>query len=182
MTTDTPRQKIVYLFGAGASHACVHYWQSPYGILMRDLNIPMAEAVRDFVTSKGQEHFRALDDLTNDLIDEYTDYEHLITFLGDSPSALHRRFAAELRSLFETVLRKRLNNNETDLGEDRFTLYAILLDMYNVIGCPEDLHAALTINYDDFVEAAATAIGHSVDYGIAGPSGPCARCHDPQAH
>ena len=169
MTNDKPHRKVVYLFGAGASHACVDYWQSPYGILMRDLNIPMARAVHDFVTSLGQERYRVLDDLTNDLIHEHTDYEHLITFLDDSPSAIHRSFAAELRRQFEKVLRERLNHNETDLGPDRFTLYAILLDMYNVKGCPETLHAALTINYDNFIEAAATATGHALDFGIAVP-------------
>ena len=166
MTNYTHPRRVVYLFGAGASHACVDYWKSPYGILTKHLNTPLATAVRHFVTSEGQEPYRVLDDLTNDLIDEHTDYEHLTTFLEDSPSAIHRRFAAELRQLFETVLRERLANNETELGPARFTLYAILLDMYNVRGCPETLHAALTINYDDFIEAAATAIGHSVDFGM----------------
>ena len=169
MTNYTPQRKVVYLFGAGASHACVDYWRSPHGILMRHLNRPIAQAVRAFVTSEGQERYRALDDLTNDLSSDHTDYEQLITFLDDSPSAIHRSFAAELRKQFEMVLRERLNNNEDELGKNRFALYGILLDMYNVKGCPEDLHAALTINYDNYIEAAATALGYSVDFGMAAP-------------
>jgi len=167
MTNDNHQRRVVYLFGAGASHACVDYWQSPYGILMSHLNKPMAEAVQAFVTSDGQEHYRALDDLTNDLIDESTDYEHLITFLEDSPSAIHRCFAGELRKQFETVLRQQLESNEAELGNDRFALYAILFDMYKVKGFPETLHGALTINYDNYIEAAATALGRGIDLGIA---------------
>ena len=169
MTSYTSQRKVVYLFGAGASHACVDYWRSPHGILMSHLNTPIAEAVQAFVTSEGQERYRSLDDLTNDLTSDHTDYEHLITFLDDSPSAIHRCFASELRKQFEMVLRERLHNNETELGKNRYTLYAILLDMYNVKGCPEDLQAALTINYDNYIEAAATALGYSVDFGMAAP-------------
>lgn len=167
MTNDLSKQKVVYLFGAGASHACVDYWRSPYGILMSHLKPPMANAVRALVTSEGREHYRALYDLTNDLVDDHTDYEHLITFLEDSPSALHRRFADELRRQFEIVLRTRLDNNETELGADRFVLYAILLDMYNIMGCPEELRGALTINYDDYLEAAVAAVEQSIDFGVA---------------
>ena len=166
MTATSSWTNVVYLFGAGASHASVDYKKCPYGILMRHLNQPMARAIHAFVTSDVGQPYRILDNLTNDLIDDNTDYEHVITFLDQSPSAVHRRFAAELRRLFEEVLRQRLSDIEIELGDDRFVLYARLLDMYNIPGCPEDLQAILTINYDDYIEAAVAAIGRSVNLAI----------------
>ena len=132
---------------------------------MKDLNLLMAREIRSFIISKG-DAYRPLDDLTNDLVGDNTNYEHIITFLDASPSDLHRRFAAELRQLFEDVLRRRLAKIELELGNDRFALYAMLLDMYNVKGCPETLQAILTINYDNFIEAATVDLGYSVDFGI----------------
>ena len=160
------KNKIVYLFGAGASQAWVAYRNCPYGILMQDLNDPMAQAIRDFVTSQDDADRVLLDDLTNDLIGDHTDYEHIMTFLDESPSAIHRRFSAELRQQFEEVLRNRLADIQTELANEPSALYAMLLDMYNVKGCPEELQAILTINYDNYIEAAAAATGHAIDFGI----------------
>ena len=160
------KDKIVYLFGAGASQAWVSYRNCPYGILMQDLNDPMDRAIRDFVTSRDDADRVLLDDLRNDLIDRNTDYEHIMTFLDESPSAIHRSFSAELRQQFETVLRNRFAEIETELANEPSALYAMLLDMYNVKGCSEELHAILTINYDNYIEAAAAATGHSIDFGI----------------
>ncbi|MCY3705761.1 MAG: SIR2 family protein [Gammaproteobacteria bacterium] len=162
------KERIVYLFGAGASQAWVDYRNCPYGILMRDLNDPMERAIRDFVTSREDADRELLDDLTNDLIGDHTDYEHIMTFLDESPSAVHRRFSAELRLQFEAVLRNRFADIQTELADEPSALYAMLLDMYNVEDCPEELQAILTINYDNYIEAAAEATGYWVDFGIDG--------------
>ena len=157
MNERRSRRKVVYLIGAGASHASVKASDCPYGILMTDLNDPLARKIRKLVKSKDSRYF-SLRRLVNDLVTQETDYEHIITFLDDSPSLLHRQFAGELRTRFYKVLRKRLDRILTELGDDRFKLYAGLLDMYNVQGCPEKLHGILTINYDDYIEAAANAV------------------------
>ena len=133
---------------------------------MRDL-VPLLNAkVHDLLQTKylGDGTISAL---VNAVIGEDTDFEHVITFLDESASALHRRFADDLRETFESVLRQRLDAIEGELGGARASLYAALLDMYKVPGCPEELCGALTINYDDYIEeAVATAYGQPVDFGV----------------
>ena len=108
--------------------------------------------------------------LLNELTTGDADLEHLITFLDESPSSMHRRFADELRTCFSKVLRDTLRNIEDELAADRFALYAMLLDMYNIPNYPESLHGILTINYDDYIEAAVSYLAehthNPVDYGI----------------
>ena len=66
------------------------------------------------------------------------------------------------------MLRAELTAIRRDLGDDRYGLYSALLDMYKVHGCPEELGGILSINYDEYVEAAAEKVyGEAVDYGIS---------------
>ena len=130
---------------------------------MADLNAPLSAEVRRLVESD----YPSLKRLVNELVDEHTDYEHIITFLDESPSAIHRTFAHQLRVTFEKVLRQRLAHAENELGKDRFRLYAALLDMYNVDNCPEQLAGIITINYDNYIEEAANAASQTpIDYGV----------------
>ncbi len=147
------RHRVVYLFGAGASHACVKAVGSAHGILMRDLSEELAERVRIIVEDefKGNESLRIL---VNDVIDEHSDFEHIITFLDESSSGLHRNFAEFLRKAFEDVLRKRLREIESEQGRTPDDLYAILLDMYSIADFPETLRGFLTLNYDCYLESA----------------------------
>jgi hypothetical protein len=133
---------------------------------MKDLNSDLSNKIHDLVTSPNK-NYASLQRLVNDVVTADTDYEHLITFLADSPSEIHRRFARDLRTAFENVLRDRLSLVRNELGDGRFFLYATLLDMYNVDGWSEDLHAILTINYDTYLEAAATAVQDApIDFGV----------------
>ena len=161
------RDRVAYLIGAGASHACVKWVKSPYGILMGDLGLPLSERVSHLIRCDygGKS---GLMDLANAVIDEDTDFEHVISFLDDSPSMLHRKFAADLRSAFEDVLRSRLKDIRDDNDdEDPVELYAALLDMHNIKRCPEELAGMLTINYDEYIERAIekTDLG-PVDFGF----------------
>ena len=166
MLENPDRRSVVYLIGAGASHACVEFGGSVRGILMRHLNPLLAEAVRKLVT-EGEDPDLTIMSLVNAVIDESTDFEHVITFLDESPSALHRQFANELRVVFETVLRNQLDFIQAEVGPDRLKLYSALLDMHKVAGFPEDLRAILTINYDDYIEdAVRNTYGNSINYGI----------------
>ena len=166
MTKMAPRRRVVYLLGAGASHACVKAVGSPHGILMNDLGPPLAEAVRDLVQRKYSGN-RTLTDLVNAVINETTDFEHVITFLDESPSALHRGFADDLRTSFERVLREQLELIEREIGGPPTGLYKALLDMYQVRGCPEELAGVLTINYDEYIEDAVAAMfDRPIDFGI----------------
>ena len=79
-----------------------------------------------------------------------------------------------MRICFSSVLATTLQNVEDELAADRFGLYAMLLDMYNVSGFPESLEGILTINYDDYIEAAISHLTggaqDAVNYGIDFPS------------
>ena len=161
------KTKVVYLIGAGASHGSVKSVGCSRGILMADLGLPLANAVRDLVRSKPRK-YGTLRTLVNNFIHDKVDFEHIITFLDESPSIMHRQFAEELRNIFAKVLKKEFREIECDIGKERFGLYSALLDMYLIDGCPEALHGILSINYDEYIEEAARLVyGENVDYGLS---------------
>ena len=166
MTENGSRPKVVYLIGAGATQGCVKYVGSARGILMEDLKAPLTAKVRELYES-DEEKYNSLKKLMHDVINEESaDLEQVITFLDESPSSVHKQLADDLRQTFEIVLRTQLGTIEKEIDDDRFSLYATLLDMYQVSQCPEELHAILTLNYDEFIEDAASSIEHPVDFGI----------------
>ena len=166
MSHQRRERKVVYLIGAGASHASVSANGCPHGILMRDLNDSIVPEIRRLV-EQSNSPFQSLRRLVNDLVGEEIDYEHLITFMDESPSLLHRQFARELRRSFCEALQSKFDKIENELADDRFSLYAGLLDMYNVKDFTEHLHGILTINYDDYIEAAAEAVcERPLNFGI----------------
>ena len=166
MIENGTRPKVVYLIGAGASNGCVKYVGSTRGILMEDLKAPLTDKVRELFESE-KEKYGSLKKLMYDVInEESTDLEQVITFLDESPSSVHKQLAGDLKRTFEKVLRNELSTIKDEIGDNRFSLYAALLDMYQVEKCPEELQAILTLNYDEFIEDAASSIEHSVDFGI----------------
>ena len=165
MTENGSHKKVVYLIGAGATQGCVQYVNSPRGLLMKDLIPKLAKEVHELIQSEA-EKYGSLGTLANEVIVEDVDVEHVITFLDESPSFIHRQLADELRITFQTVLQSQLDTIKDEIGDNRFSLYAALLDMYQVEKCPEELHAILTINYDEYIEDAAASIERPVDFGI----------------
>ena len=165
MRPTTPR--VVYLFGAGASYACLQAVNSPHEILMKHLVLELTENVRKLVTKK-RSRYRSFEPLVNRITQAPESFEPVVTFLEASPSSLHQLFATRLRKIFAQVLRSRLAAAENELGDDRFSLYAALLDMYQLPGCPEHLQGFLTLNYDNFLDSAAQSIAdRPIDFGIA---------------
>ena len=157
--------QVVYLFGAGASHACVKRLGSPHGILMRDLTPPLQSKLGHLVDN-GFSDIQSLIDLVNS-VDEATDIEHLITFLDDVPSMRHREFAEEMRKAFESVLREKLDTIRKDADKDPTDLYEVLLDLHNIDQFPETLHGIITTNYDEYIELAIENVfGCPADFGI----------------
>ena len=156
MTDIAARTKVAYLIGAGGSHACVKTLGSSTGILMSDLATDLVASIKRLVASDDQ--YRPLLGVVNEIVGDETDFEHLITFFDESPSAMHRAFADGMRGAFEDVLNKRLQQVETAFGRQRTSLYMALFDMYNVKGIDESLHGVLTLNYDDYIELAAAEI------------------------
>lgn len=163
--TNSP-VKVVYLVGAGGSHACVKRVSSPHGILMSDLSGPLSTRLRNLI-SDGYSDDDGLKNLVNSVIDETTDFEHVISFLDDAPSLLYRRFADEMRKAFQEVLRNQLNRIREETITDPIELYTVLLDMHNVDAFPESLEGIITTNYDEYIEAAiAEVYGTPADFGI----------------
>ncbi len=159
MTDITGSKKVAYLIGAGGSHACVKTLGSSNGILMSDLATDLVASIKRLVESDDQ--YRPLLGVVNEIVGEEADFEHLITFFDESPSAVHRAFADGMREVFEDVLDARLQQIELEYGRSRTSLYAALFDMYNVKGIDETLHGVLTLNYDDYIEVAAAEIHDS---------------------
>ena len=166
-------RKVAYLIGAGGSHACVKTLGSSAGILMSDLSADLATGIKKLVTSRTQ--YGPLLGVVNQVVSREVDFEHLITFFGESPSAIHRAFADELREVFERVLNARLQSIEIEFGPNRASLYSALFDMYNVEGIDESLHGVMTVNYDDYIEVAAAEIYDAklvdLDFGASSNSG-----------
>ena len=152
----TPPRRVSYLFGAGATQGAVHYAGSArqlvmpglIGRLMDSTNTAFAE---DFSDHAGLRH------LVNDVVNDETDFEHLLTFLADTPSRRYQEFAERLKRIFSAVLRRALADVRHELGERHSALYAALLDMHNVPEAGEKLVGLLTLNYDNFLEHATRA-------------------------
>ena len=166
MTMETSTKRVVYLIGAGASHACVSSVGSPYGILMRHLGEPLRAKLRELINN-GFAGDASLEYLVNSVIDDTTDFEHIITFLDDAPSLRHRQFAEEMRNAFEEVLRDRLNRIREETQGDAVRLYKVLIDMHSIDHFQEVLQGIITINYDEYLEDAIEQVGQRpVDFGV----------------
>ena len=166
---DAPR-RVVYLFGAGATHACVDRAGSSQGVLMKHLTADIREEVREL--PKRYRNAPSVTRFTNDVLDKDTDIEQVITFLDESGSGDHQRLARQLRHIFQRVLRRRLSKITSELSHTPSELYAALIDMHEVPGTNETLQGILTLNYDLFLEhAIKDTLRFSVDYGIGRTSG-----------
>lgn len=146
-----PRHRVAYLLGAGATQGCVDYLSTAHGLMMRDLRPHLAIEMRALVAADLDV---SISRLVNDVVDETTDFEQLITFLEDAPSARHRELAAQLKEVFARVLRTRLNAAVDDLGDNHSLLYAALIDMHEVPDTDEELVGFMTLNYDVFLDHA----------------------------
>jgi hypothetical protein len=134
---------------------------------MGDLTQELADKLRIWVDQNYADE-NSLKNLMNDVIDEQTDFEHIITFLDESSSSQHRAFATVLRQTFEIVLRDRLKQIEKEQNRVPDDLYFALLDMYEVPNLPEELAGILTTNYDSYLESAIRrSSNRSLDVGVA---------------
>lgn len=166
MNAEPLPKKVVYLIGAGASQACVESVGSSKGILMRHLGEPLSDRLQELVRTQYSGD-QSIVNLVNTVVNEETDFEHIITFLDDAPSLRHRQFAEESRRAFADVLRERLFDISKETQGDEFKLYKVLLDMYNIESFLEALQGLITINYDEYLEGAIEEIGgFQIDFGI----------------
>jgi hypothetical protein len=162
---DAPR-RVVYLLGAGATQGAAQFAGSSAKLVMPGLIGRLLDLTSDAYVEAFADH-AGLKHLVNDVVDDDTDFEHLLTFLEDTPSRRYQEFAQRLKTVFSTVLRKALEDVRSELGEHHSELYAVLLDMHEVADSGEHLGGFLTLNYDNFLEHAIEhRFGRAIDYGV----------------
>lgn len=167
--TVDAHSRVVYLLGAGATQGCISHAGSEHNLVMSGLSKPISDQLNLKVIDKYDDH-PGIKRLFNEVVAPKPgfDIEQLITFLEDSPAGRYREFADDLREVFSLVLRGRLRDVEKELGSCGSWLYAVLVDMHDVVGNDELLQGFLTLNYDVFLEhAIVKKLGREVDYGIA---------------
>lgn len=170
---DEAPRRVVYLLGAGATQGAVQFAGSTAKLVMPGLIDRLLDRTREKYLEAFADH-AGLKHLVNDVVDDDTDFEHLLTFLEDTPSRRYQEFAQRLKTVFSTVLRKALEDVRSELGDHHSALYAVLLDMHEVADSGERLAGFLTLNYDNFLEHAIEhGLGHAIDYGVqtSNPSG-----------
>jgi len=134
---------------------------------MKDLVVDLAEELRTVVMA-APTRTKSLESLVNDVMNDDADIEQIITFLDESPSQQHRDFAGVVRATFSKVLRKRLEQIRSELGDTPDDLYYALLDMHEVPGFREDLKGFLTLNYDEYLDhAIKRSTTHNLDQGVS---------------
>jgi hypothetical protein len=163
---DTPPRRVVYLLGAGATHGAARFGGSAASLVMPGLIDRLLESMREEYVEAFREH-PGITTLVNDVVDAKTDFEHLLTFLEDTPSHRYRAFAARLKTVFSKVLRTTLEDVRQELGDNHSLLYAVLVDMHDVEQSGESLAGILTLNYDSFLEhAIERTLDRDVDYHV----------------
>jgi len=132
-----PKDKIVYLLGAGATHAVISSIYSDRGLLTSN--------IRDKISSEYD--LSDIDDsIANELVSEKVDIEHLISVVE---SQYNYSTAQNLKSLY----RRAINDLSKDFMESPpLNLYTSLIDIYNISDLNEELLALITLNYEDLLE------------------------------
>ncbi|OGN89325.1 MAG: hypothetical protein A2158_01320 [Chloroflexi bacterium RBG_13_46_14] len=147
------KKKVVYLLGAGASHAVImHRDRANEGILMPD--------IAEDVLLECESHYDiSLRDLCNipweDEIKKYknVDIESIITLYETSGTLIDKLRTNILRNLFRKALITRLKNGLRG-GNGSPTMLSAFFEMHLLPDFKEELSAVLTLNYDNLVEKA----------------------------
>ncbi len=150
---DMTRRKIVYLFGAGATHAVVKSLNPDLGLLTFNVQ----EEIESNSTSRGINNT-----IWNELVTQGNDVEHLISVLESQ----HNYTASEkLRQYYRDAIVKltlKIPTNPIPIN-----LYSILIDFHQIPKLDEELLSLITLNYEDILERSIkTHFGYDVDYVV----------------
>ncbi len=156
-------QRVVYLFGTGAT-------QADASMVDDRVHLGMSY-IKDGIFKKIEDrNIKELRDARNELAAPSADVEQLITLYESSNSSKHKKIATFLRELFrEEILEQiaKLDNSSSASG-GKFTprLYSALIDMHEIDGIGEQLCGIMTLNYEDMIERAAQSIKGGVNYSL----------------
>jgi hypothetical protein len=165
-TSDDAPRRVGYLLGAGATQGAASYAGSTTRLVMEGIINSLLEHTHKVYSKDFSDH-AGLSHLINEVVDAKTDFEHLLTFLSDTPSKTYQDFANSLKEVFSVVLREALATVEQQIGDKSLSLYGALLDMHAVAGSGERLTGVLTLNYDTFLERSIEELlGRPVNFGV----------------
>jgi len=146
-------KKVVYLFGAGATHAVVNAFNPDLGLLTNNIQ----EEIEANYSSRGMDNT-----IWNELVTQGNDVEHLISVLESQ----HNYSASEkLKKYYRDAI---VNLSEKIPGNPFPTnLYSVLIDFHNIKDINEELLSFISLNYEDILERTIKAhFNCDVDYVI----------------
>jgi hypothetical protein len=150
------KKKIVYLFGTGATQAEISLIDDNIRILMRD--------IREGILGKIKKRkIKALEDVVNELSDENTDVEHLITLYESTGSYQHNVIARTLKAHFRQEIQQRIGKLFLSSPPK---LFSALIDMHEMPDLDEEIKGIFTLNYEDIAERAIQHVRGGIDYAI----------------
>ena len=150
------KKKVLYLIGAGATHSEANLYDDSIKILTSDIS----EGIRQKIIKNK---LKRLSTITNELMGDNVDIEQLITLYETSGIYKYSKIAKDLRKLFREEVLERIEKLPANFTP---RLLSSLIDMYNVEDYDEELIGFLTLNYDDFIEAALQNIIGSLYYNV----------------
>lgn len=147
------KKKVVYLFGAGATHAVVKALNPDLGLL----TVNIQEQIESNYTNRGIDSA-----IWNELVTQGNDVEHLISVLESQ----HNYSASErLRKYYRDAivsLSEKIPTNPFPTN-----LYSLLIDLHDITELNEDLLSCITLNYEDILERSIKShFGYCVDYVV----------------
>lgn len=158
--TPTPPKRIVYLWGAGATHAEVQYLGAHnVNLLMRD-NDEWGEGVATRILSKLPKKWQP-----SFAVDTGTDIEKLISLLGACSVDRYSKLAETIRRLYFDDIRENLSAAKV---LDSPALANGLLALHADTGFQEQesLTGIITTNHDGLLQVAAQTVHGGVNIGI----------------
>ncbi len=158
------KKKVVYLLGAGASHAEIRYLDPGCrGILMKDV-------VEDIPSKLPEENedFRRIKNILG-YENRTIDIEQIITLYEHDVDKKHHIAATRLRELFRNELTSRIVQVICGQSNDAGCIFhsgllAALIDMHEIKPWDEELCGIITTNYDDLIERALQNVNGGFDY------------------
>jgi hypothetical protein len=150
-------KKIIYLFGAGATHAVINAIDPSKQLLTAD--------IRQQISNKEQKSEIPIQ-VWNELMDSSVDIEHLISVLETN---YNYSIAQKIRGYYHDAiisLSEEIIKN-IDSPSYKPNLYSVLFNFHSIKELEEKVTCILTLNYEDILEQ--TLISHlnfNVDYLI----------------
>lgn len=149
------KKKVVYLFGAGATHAVVKALNPDLGLLTNDIQEKIEAKYSGII--KGVNNT-----IWNELVTQGIDVEHLISVLESqhnysASEKLRKYYREAIVTISEEIPQNPLPAN----------LYSVLIDLHNITGLDEKYLSFISLNYEDVFERTIKAhFKYDVDYVI----------------